>query len=224
MTEVRKKLEEFVRLTVPLRLQPISKRAYVSAWRRWMEFCVDTGRSWRDWNNAAVEQFIAWRRTTGHHYNPVIPVKGKTIGANSSGIRSILMAEGVRPREFTAITMPRAAVLLTAIKKQDLEEVGGRAPGKLPLTSKHLKRMEVILRRQGANGRVFAFYLAISHNTLRRSAEVLREDVGGMTTEMIKWENGSTFSRLENPLDETASLIFNKSKRNHRGRTQTAFM
>ena len=138
--EVRMKLEEFIRSTVPLRLQPILQKAYDGAWRRWLEFCVDTRRSWRDWNNESVEQFIAWRRTTGQYYNPDKPVKGVTIGANLSGIKSILMAEGVRPRQFTAITMPRASSLLTAIKKQDLEKDGGRAPGKLPLTSKHLKR------------------------------------------------------------------------------------
>ena len=153
--EVRRKLEEFIRSTVPLRLQPISKNAYDSAWRRRLEFCVDTGRSWRDWNNESVEQFMAWRRTTEQYCNPNIPVKGVTSAANLSGIKSILMAVGVRARQFTPITMPRASSLLTEIKKQDLEEDGGRAPGKLPLSSKHLKRMEVILRRQGHIGPIW---------------------------------------------------------------------
>ena len=222
--EMRKRLEDYIKKTVPLRLQPKTAKAYDSAWRRWLEFCAETGRAWREWDNVAVEQFIAWRRVKGQCYDPNTAVKGITIGSNLSGIRSVLMAEGLRPREFTTATMPRAAALLKAVKRVDADNDGEMGPGKRPLTAKHLEKMEAILAHLGHDGRVYAFYLAISHNTLRRSAEVLREDIGGISTDMILWENGTAFPRLHHPLDRTASLIFNKSKKNQHGDTQTAFM
>ena len=215
---MRRQVEQYNADQIPQRLAESTQGAYDGHWKRWLECCHEMGFEWNEWNRYTVEMFIGWRRVRGRKWDGR-PCKGSTISSNLSGIRAKLIELGERDvLPFSAIMMPRASMLLTAIKMHD------EVDKKYPLTDEMLIAMARTLDLGKHDARVMVFYLAISHNTIRRANEVLCHGLGGMMAGDIVWQNGTYVPKLGELRDRTASYNFSRSKTNRNGRLQTAFM
>lgn len=215
---MREGLDQYIVNEIPFKFRPNTKSGYNSAYRRWLEFCWQCGYLWHQWNKKSIEHFIAWRRVVGSVYTGE-PCMGSTIRANLSGIRAALIVRGAE--DLVAMgkyTTPRAKMLLDAIISHD------ESKRKYPLDEEKLERMMAILNPKDHNARVLRFYLAISHNTMRRSEEVLCKETEGMKAMALVWQNGTMWPRLTAPYDRTVSYCFTRSKTNKNGRIQTALM
>lgn len=208
---LRRRLNKYGDATLPQRYAWRTTKQYNGAFKLWLQFCRECGYYRTEYTPTTTFEFVCWRRIECTHYRTGEPVKATTIRSQLSAIKSSLITEGAeRIRPCTKHTMPRTSALLSALEANEVADF------KRPLTAMMIVRLCALLP-DTHDARVFAFALKYAHNTIRRF-----DEIWGLTAGAVTWANGSRQPRYRAPLDASATISFNHSKGNQRGRWQAA--
>ena len=196
--------------TIRNRLQKSSKAPYSTGWRSWVSFSklynLPVGAP-------TQESLLAWAAYLVQTRN----IRAQTIRTYAYGIQSELKARHKTLR-ISARDMPVFHAFLHGRSRQKPP----KSP-KHPITNRIISIWFNSLKKSKWDNVVWRTYAAISHNSIRRNAEMARCDINGISFKMFLWSSGTYKPRM-GKYEKWVCLFFNKSKMNTTGRPQVALM
>lgn len=201
-----------------------SQKDYKSDDKSWVEFNRQIGHSHDIYSifepGDKIVCYVVWRSQTPCARTGKPPCQ-KTIIRNVRGIKAAALNKFLPTRALPLTTEVENPRLWAVIKGLD-DDVD---QSKKAISQSTLHRMLQCWDKATIDGRIRRMTAAVSHNSIRRSAETLQRQRGGLKPRMIQWENGTHFpNSFGKARDRYASIHFNCSKTNKDRKPQTALL
>ena len=201
-----------------------SQKDYKSDDKSWVEFNKRVGHSPDIYSifepGDKIICYVVWRSQTPCPRTKKPPCQ-KTIIRNIRGIKAVALNKFLPTHALPLTTEVENPRLWAVIKGLD-DDVD---QSKKAISQSTLYRMMQCWDATTIDGRIRRMTAAVSHNSIRRSAEALQKERGGLKPHMIQWENGTHFPNgFGKARDRYASIHFNCSKTNKDRKPQTALL
>ncbi len=175
---------------------------------QWKDFCELYGFDPFIWTQERLQLYAAYKFK-------VDDLAAETVRNHTYAIRDLALSSFNIPLRVDCKAMP---FLHGMYKGRNIEKPPGT--GSRLITSDIIKLwFDDVLHPDCYDNQVHRTAMTMAHNTLRRSDEILRENMDGLKIGNIIFENGS---HIPQPSDKSAIFVFNFSKTNKYGRLQSA--